>query len=553
MKYRFSMTKKIMISLAATFVTHFTNAQTIAEGINSIDSHKYAKAKEIFSQIATKAPTAENFYYLGYAYLVQFQPDFDKAKEYFDKGLSLESKSYLNRVGLASIKLGKGQKTTAINELNQIAKDSREKDAEVLYRIGEALTVYETSNEPTLAITYLNKAIERAQKEGVPAYYYYTLGDAYRLVKDPGNAMTAYDRASEVAKSKASVFYRMATLWMAAKNFKSADENIKKAIAVDPTYAPAYMAQAQYNQIFQKSNETIKSLENYTQYADEDPGTILEIAIEYFNSRDYEKAKATLYKVFDKITANKKHQLKAYLLYKEGDYLNAKTELETYFSKIEPTQIKSSDYGLEALIYAGLSSKESNPETKNSLLLKANEKLAVVKTAKDTALDWESEFANAVSGAGDLQRKILEGPTNETIENLKKQVAAQKDDTTALFNLALAYQEANNWYGAADTWQKMNDLLPTWEPAFYNKAYSLQKVGYHELAVVAFQKYLNLALTKTADEQKTMQETIFGAYYSIALLVRNSDKPRAIEALNKAIELNPTDKNVLILQKELNK
>ncbi len=58
------------------------------------------------------------------------------------KVLHLDSKSYLNKIGLASIKLGKGQKASAINDLNQIAKDSREKDPEVLYRIGEALSMY---------------------------------------------------------------------------------------------------------------------------------------------------------------------------------------------------------------------------------------------------------------------------------------------------------------------------------------------------------------------------------------------------------------------------
>ena len=80
--------------------------------------------------------------------------------------------------------------------------------------------MFENNNDPALAITYINKTIEKAQKYGVPAYYYYTLGDAYRLTRDPGNAMTAYDRTSEVAKNKASVFYRMATLWMAISNIK---------------------------------------------------------------------------------------------------------------------------------------------------------------------------------------------------------------------------------------------------------------------------------------------------------------------------------------------
>jgi hypothetical protein len=83
---------------------------------------------------------------------------------------------------LASIKLGKGDKS-AIAEIQQIVKDSKEKDAEVLFRAGEALTLFEKNSSPDLAITYLNKAIEKAQKGGVPANYYYSLGDAYRLKK----------------------------------------------------------------------------------------------------------------------------------------------------------------------------------------------------------------------------------------------------------------------------------------------------------------------------------------------------------------------------------
>ena len=206
------------MSAAATFVLSFASAQTVAEGINYLDSHKYAKAKEVFNQLIAKSPSAENYFYLGNAYLVQFEPNFDKAKESFDKGISLDSKSYLNKIGLAAIKMGKGQKSSAITDLTQIAKDSREKDPEVLYRIGEALSMYDNNNDPNLAISFLNKAIEKAaDKDGVPAHYYYTLGDAYRLIKDPGNSMTAYEKASAIAKNKASVFYRMETLWMAAK------------------------------------------------------------------------------------------------------------------------------------------------------------------------------------------------------------------------------------------------------------------------------------------------------------------------------------------------
>ena len=110
--------------------------------------------------------------------------------------------------------------------------------------------MYEKTNAPDAAIAFLNKAVERSQKNGVPAHYYYTLGDAYRLKRLPGDAMTAYDKAAVVAKNKASVFTRMGTLWMAAQQWKLAKEKINQAIAVDPSYAPAYKANANYNIIY---------------------------------------------------------------------------------------------------------------------------------------------------------------------------------------------------------------------------------------------------------------------------------------------------------------
>ena len=553
MKYRFGFSKKIVLSAAATFLLSFTNAQTLSEGINNIDSHKYAKAKEVFNQMVAKSPTAENYFYLGYSYLIQFEPDFNKAKEYFDKGLAIDAKSYLNKVGLASIKLGKGQKVSAINDFTQIAKDSREKDAEVLYRIGEALTMYDGNNDPSLAVSYLNKAVAKAEKEGVPAYYYYTLGDAYRLIKDPGNAMTAYENASSIAKNKASVFYRMATLWMAAKQYKKAEDNINKALSTDVTYAPAYKAQAEYNRIFQRHEETTKSLVNYTKYADEDPSTTLEIAKLYFINNDFEESNETLNKVFDKVSDPIKYKLRAYLQYQDNDFANAKTNLDTYYAQVEKSRIIPSDSGLESLIYAGLATKEADAAAKAALMQKSAEKMVVVKAANDDTLNWDSEYAKIVSGASELKAKADAGATNETIEGLKKQALANKEDTTVLFNLAQAYEAVSNWEGSALTWQKINELLPTWEPAYYSKGYAMQKGGYNQPAALAYLKYVDVVLAKPAAEQQALQDNLYGAYYNVALLLKDLDKAKAQESIAKALLIKPTDASALSLQKLLNK
>ena len=111
-----SLTKKIAFGVSVGFFTNFAFGQTLQEGINNADSHKYAAARQVFTEMVTKSPSAENYFYLGNSYLTQFEPNFDKAQEEFNKGLEIDKKSNLNKIGLASVKLGKGNKS-AIAEI----------------------------------------------------------------------------------------------------------------------------------------------------------------------------------------------------------------------------------------------------------------------------------------------------------------------------------------------------------------------------------------------------------------------------------------------------
>ncbi len=61
------------------------------------------------------------------------------------------------------MKLGKGDKA-AIAEIQKVVTDSKEKDAEVLFRAA-VLTLFEKNSSPDLAIQFLTKAIEKAEKK----------------------------------------------------------------------------------------------------------------------------------------------------------------------------------------------------------------------------------------------------------------------------------------------------------------------------------------------------------------------------------------------------
>ena len=543
-----NLSKKVVLTAAVGFFTSFGFAQSLQDGINFVDSQKYAKAKQNYTDLINQNPKdANNHFYLGNTYLTQFDPNFDLAQESFNKGLAVDAKSYLNKLGLASVKLGKGDKS-AITEIQQIVKDSREKDAEVLFRAGEALTLFEKFSAPDLAITFLNKAIERADKKGVPANYYYSLGDAYRIKKDPGNAMTAYDKAEAVAKNKASVFTRKGTLWMAAQRWQQAKENIDKAIAVDPTYAPAYKALAGYNIKYQKNTEATQNLINYAKYADEDAYTQLEIAKLYFTNEDFANAKSTLDSVFDKVNDPIKHRLRAYIQYGDGDYAGAQKSIETFLSTAEKSRIQPSDDGLQGLIAAGMAKDEKDAAKKAQLDALATQKIGIAKAAKDETMKWDEELAKIKGGINTAS--VDQGPTSPAIEALKKKVVENPADTDSLYKLATEYQNVQNWNGAILTWGKMSSALPDWAPAYYSQGYAYQQAGNNEMAKASYEKFITLVKPAEIEASKP---SLGYAYYFIAFLEKDSNPEKAKQYVTKSLEYEPTYQDAITLQTALNK
>ncbi|CAA7194828.1 Lipopolysaccharide assembly protein B [Chryseobacterium potabilaquae] len=540
--------KKFAFGAAVVFFANFASAQTLQDGINSIDSDKFAQAKNNFTQMIAKEPTAENYFYLGNTFLKQGEPDFAKATENFNKGLAADAKSNLNKIGLAAVKLGKGDKS-AVAEIQKVVADSKEKDAEVLFRAAEALTLFEKNSSPDLAIEYLNKAIERAQKKEVPANYYYTLGDAYRLKKIPGDAMTAYDKALPLAKNKASVYTRIGTLWMAAQQWQQAKTSIEKAVATDASYAPAYKAMAAYNIRYQDNAKATQDLINYTKYADEDPYTQLEIAKLYFTNDDYANSKMTLDKVFDKVEDPIKFKLRAYQLYSEGKYAEAKQSMDTFVSQADKSRVQPADQGLQGLIAAGLAKTEADEAKKSALMAESQQKIAMAKAAKDETMKWDMELAK-ISGGGASQADADSGPTTPEIEALKKQVAANSQDSDALFKLATAYQDAKNWNGAILTWQKMIALLPDWAPGYYSQGYSYQQAGNNDAAKISYEKFISTV--KPADQEANKQ-TLAYAYFAVAYMSKDTDLPKAKDYVAKSVQLDPTYQDAVKLNSEINK
>ena len=81
--------KKIALGAAVVFFTNFAFAQSLQDGINSIDSDKFAAAKTNFSAMIAKEPTAENYFYLGNTFFPHNYYVHQTKVAYFSKASSL--------------------------------------------------------------------------------------------------------------------------------------------------------------------------------------------------------------------------------------------------------------------------------------------------------------------------------------------------------------------------------------------------------------------------------------------------------------------------------
>lgn len=555
MEIRVGISKKLALGGVAAFsFLNVAYAQSVQQGEILVESYKFGQAKEVFTQLIAKEPTDKNFFYLGNTYLSQAEPDFAQATEAFNKGLALDAKkSFYSRLGLASVKLGKGDKAAAVAEINAIVKDSREKDPDLLAEAGKTLVKYDKSNDPRLAIEILNKAIEKSEKSGTPASYLYSLGDAYTALGvqtksgvDYGNAMTAYEKALPVAKSKAVVYTRMGSLWLNAKAVDKAKSNLDQAAKADPSFAPTYKLLGNYFSLYQDWDQASANYKKYLSLADNDPNTVLDYSKLAFLTKDYTGAGNALDTVFDKVQDPSKYRIKAYLLYQKKDYAAAKTNIENFISQAEKSRVQVSDTGLLGLVQAGLAKANKD----QAMMQDAKTKIAAAKAAKDTTFNWDEEF-DIASGAKKAIAQVsapTDGPTNATIDALNKQLATKPNDSDALFKLANEYQAVENWKGAAYAWQKLTVELPTWESGFYGLGFAFQKAGDVENAIASYERFVSVLGAKTAEEKANAKETLANVYYNLANLT-TSDKERSLQYINKSIETFSTPDAVALKEK----
>lgn len=542
-----------IFTLSALMLTGVINAQSIQDGLKYLENDQITKAKDIFKDLVSKSPTAENYFYLGYFYLKNENPDIELATQSFNKGLAADPKSDLNKIGLAAVKLYQRNKAAANADFDVIAKGTKYKDADVLYRIAEAYILFKNrpeSMDADKSIDYSGKLLALVKNKD-KAEYYIVLGNAYYEKSDPGKAMTNYTQALELANNKAEIYALIGNLWSRTKrNDQLAQENFAKAVAADPNYAMTYKYWADYDVRTQKYNEAATHLQKYIELTgNNDADSQFNLARIAFYAKDYDKTLNILNQSWDNISDPLKYKLKALVLIEKSDFANAYEAMNSYLKAIPEAKKEGSDYGILGKIQSSLVAKAGGEE-KAKLEKEAVSNLNKAIAEGDKYYDYQALLlqinpnANAASVAG----------TNPKIEALKKAVTANPNDTKSWYELALEQYEVKDYTGSIASWDKLIELIPTWETSYGGKAmalYALDKEDKSGLASQTYQKYIDMVAPKSSysDAEK--------AYLTIAytfFAFRNfheGNKEKAQEYINKTLAIDPKNAEVLNLQKQL--
>jgi tetratricopeptide (TPR) repeat protein len=543
--------------LSAIAFTGILNAQTLQEAVVKTDNERFSAAASDFRALITKdAAKGENYFYFGENFFKK--GDADSANIFYLKGAEANATYPLNYVGLGKVLLSKGNVADAKTQFYKAAALGANKNAELFRKIAEAWLATDSKNADE-AILQINNAIKLEPKN---AENYIILGDA-QLEKNPTDGsgpIKSYKMATTLNPKSVKGILREGKLYQRGRNYQLALDKYKEAIAIDPTYAPAYREIAEVYSLY---SQPAKAIENWKKY------------LELNNSDD------ARYRFMSALFSNKQYPeaITEYEGLKKQGFANLYLERLAGYSYTEVgNKVDTSSYtkGLKAMNkffeMAGPNFKYLYNDYKYKGLLLARtgkDSLGVIEMEKAIALDpsasgeMNSEIANIYMKAKKYDKAIkaferkMNGDTKNLNNNdyfslgrayyfsggnIQRDAIAMKDVKAKDKKMAEALPF---FVGSDSAFSKLTQLSPTWPVGFFWRGKAnvqLDPTNEKGLAKPYFEKAL-LLVKPEEKSTPTYKNNVIEALeylggYSIGVA---KDKAKADEYWKAVQELDPNN------------
>jgi len=561
--------KIVATALGLVFIGSAVSAQSLDDAKKAINAEQYQKAKTMLKNLTvTESTKDENYFYLGWVYLKQDDPD--SAKIWFNKGIAVNPKSALNYVGLGAVAhLNKDQAGTTSN-FNQALSNAPKKDSKPYVYIGKSYLL--TTNSAPVAPADAQAAADVLTKgQAVNAKdpeLFIALGDANRVLGKASDAYGNYGTALELdPKSSAADVAQGVTLKF-ANNFDDAIKYFQSALQIDPNYGPAYREWAETDVRWaktdpkvgvDKANEAVEEYKKYISLTDNS----LESQLRYADFLTFAGKYQELEEVAKQLSSYANTNLRVYrylgyAAYQNKDYPAGLTAMNTWMTKADPKRIIPMDY-----LYLG-----------RLQLASGNDSLGVQNLRKAYDLDsTQADVFEEIAKSDYFHKKYL-----ESADAYKTFISKSRNVTlNDYYQEGLSYyKEYTSEYYSKATPKPVADtsLLTKADTAFsyvQHKAnspvavvalYQAREQDFKEpdrnttkgLAKPYYEQYIALTLAKTpvkdSDKQFLAEAYDYlGRYYELAA----KDDAKASENYTNALANDPTDAQALDFMKRKGK
>ncbi|WP_454804444.1 tetratricopeptide repeat protein [Mucilaginibacter phyllosphaerae] len=546
------ISKVSKIVLALTLVGSSVFAQSIADAKKAIDAEQFQKAESMLKNLTvTQATKDENFFYLGWVYILQEYPD--SAKAVFQKGIAVNPKSALNYAGLGAAAFMDKDRNTATTNFNQ-AVALAGKDSKPYLYVGKAYLLNDVDGkvpaaDANAAIAVLTKGKTVNPKD---AEILVALGDALRTQSKNTEALANYQAALELDPKLAHAKVATGVIWKYANNFESSETEFKAALAIDPNYGPAYREWAETDvrwafsdpkMASAKIKEATEQYKKYLSLTDLSLDSRLRYADFLLLSGDFKTLQTEAQSLSSSANSNLKvYRYLGYSGYENKDYAAGLAAMNNWITKADPKRIIPRDY-----VYLGrlqIASKQ------DSLGIASLRKAASLDT---TNVDVYSEIGKTLFGekkyaeAGDAYRTYTQKGKNVKLldyfyEGISYYFAYDDkkpgaDSLIAKADSALSY---------------VNQKSPTTADAYLYRARVNELkdkdrnniVGY---AKPFYEKYIEVTIAKGGTPTDKVKKELAEAYVYLGTYAefKEKDAAKAAENYTKARDNDPTNKQVV--------
>lgn len=542
------ISKIAIAALPLIFAGSSVFSQSLDDAKKAIDAEQYQKAKSMLKNLTqTQADKDENYFYLGWVYILQDYPD--SAKAVFTQGIAKNPKSALNYAGLGAVARLEKNSAGATTNFNQAISLAGKNSTPYLY-VGEAYLLDPADAKAAADVLAKGKAVNAKD-----AALLVELGNANRLLVKSSDALTNYQEALAVDPKSAAATVAKGVLWRYANNFEQSEAEYKAALAINPNYGPAYREWAEtdlrwaFNDPKMASVKVKEGVENYKKYlslTDRSIESRMRYADFLLAAGDYPTLQAEIAELEKLPGANtnlKIYRYKAYAAYENKDYPAALAGMKKFMAEAGEKRIIPRDY-----LYLGRIQIASGDDSTGINNLKKAVELDT------TQAELYAEIAKTL-----YQKKKYVEAGDAYNEFTKKGGRAVK--------LTDYFYEGLSYYFGYDAKKGNEEVLTKADSAF---SYIIQKtatqpfadaylyrarvnemkekdrnniVGY---AKPFYEKYIEVVTAKGAPDDKA-KKGLSEAYVYLGnyAAYKEKDNAKATENFTKAKELDPTNKQVL--------